>query len=99
MPARTQAVLGALADSETALNRYASARTTLDERAAARDQRKTALELTQQRYRAGEDDLSSVLEAQSAFSNADEGRIAAAQDTLEDYAALIKALGGGWGGS
>jgi NodT family efflux transporter outer membrane factor (OMF) lipoprotein len=92
-----KAVLGALADSETAINRYAAARMALQDRAAARTQSATALELTQQRYRHGDDDLVSVLQAQSLYAAADKAWIYTAQQSLQDYAALIKALGGGWG--
>jgi len=93
-----KAVLGALADSETAVNRYAAARSALEERAAARRQSATALELVQQRYRAGDDDRISVLQAQSLYAAADKAWINTAQESLQDYAALIKALGGGWAG-
>ena len=91
-----KAVLGALSDSETAINRYAAARTALEEREAARKQSAAALELTEQRYHAGDDDRVSMLEAQSAYATADRAWVSAAQDSLEDYAALVKALGGGW---
>jgi outer membrane protein TolC len=91
-----KAVLGALADSETAINRYAATRTALEERAAARAQSATALDLAQQRYRAGDDDQVAVLQAQSLYAAADKAWVNTAAQSLEDYAALIKALGGGW---
>jgi NodT family efflux transporter outer membrane factor (OMF) lipoprotein len=91
-----KAVLGALADSETAINRYAAARASLDEREAARARTAQALGFAQSRYRAGDDDRVAVLEAESLNSTADKAWAAAAQESLEDYAALIKALGGGW---
>ena len=91
-----KAVLGALADSETAINRYAAARTTLDERGAARARSATALEMTWQRFQTGDDDRVAVLEAESSYEAADRAWASAAQESLEDYAALVKALGGGW---
>ncbi len=89
-------VLGALADSETAINRYAAARASLDDREAARERAVRALELAQNRYHVGDDDRLAVLEAQSLYAVAEKARAAAAQESLEDYAAMIKALGGGW---
>jgi NodT family efflux transporter outer membrane factor (OMF) lipoprotein len=91
-----KAVLGALADSETAINRYAAARTTLDQRDAARARSANALEMTRQRYQAGDDDRLAVLQAESSYAQADRAWAGAAQEALEDYAALVKSLGGGW---
>jgi NodT family efflux transporter outer membrane factor (OMF) lipoprotein len=91
-----KAVLAALADSETAVNRYAAARTSLDELQVARDRSAQAFEFAQSRYHAGDDDRVDVFEAQSLSANADKAWAAAAQEALEDYAALVKALGGGW---
>lgn len=90
-----KAVLGALSDSETAINRYAAALATVRERDAARAGSATSLDLAGQRYRAGEDDLLTLLDAQSTYSNADRGAVQARQQALEAYAALVKALGGG----
>lgn len=92
----TKAVLGALADSETAINRYAAAIATVRERDAARAASRTSLDLARQRYKAGEDDLLAVLQAETAYSNADRAAAQGWQSALESYAALIKALGGGW---
>jgi NodT family efflux transporter outer membrane factor (OMF) lipoprotein len=89
-------VLGALSDSETAINRYAAARSALDERAAARAQSATALELARERYKAGDDDQVAVLQAESLYAAADEAWVSTGEESLEDYAALVKALGGGW---
>lgn len=89
-----KAVLGALADSETAINRYVAARSSLEERQAARARSAAALEFAQQRYKAGDDDRIAVLQAESLYASADKAWVSAAQEALEDYAALIKALGG-----
>ncbi|WP_353226431.1 efflux transporter outer membrane subunit [Novosphingobium sp.] len=92
----TRAVLNALADSETAINRYAAWQATLAERDAALAASRQSLDLARQRYTAGEDDLVVLLQAQSAFSNATRGAAQAHQAAFESYAALVKALGGGW---
>jgi NodT family efflux transporter outer membrane factor (OMF) lipoprotein len=94
----TKAMLGALADSETAINRYASATATAAEREAARNAARTSLDLARQRYLAGEDDLLALLQAQAAYSGADRAAVQARETALEAYATLVKALGGGWQG-
>jgi outer membrane protein TolC len=91
-----KAVLSALADSETAINRYAAARTTLEQREAARARSANALDMTRQRYQKGDDDRITVLQAESAYAEADRAWVSAAQESLEDYAGLVKSLGGGW---
>jgi len=91
----TKAVLNALADSETAVNRYAAAIATIRERASAREASAASLDLVRQRYRAGEDDLLALLEAQLQFAAADRGVIQAEQQAFVAYSALVKALGGG----
>jgi outer membrane protein TolC len=95
----TRAVLSALADSETAINRYAAWQATLAERNAALAASRQSLDLARQRYTAGEDDLVVLLQAQSAFSNATRAAVQAHQAAFEAYAALVKALGGGWQGA
>lgn len=92
----TKAILTALADSETAINRYAAALATVRERDAARASSATALDLARQRFRAGEDDRVQLLNAESDFTAADRAAMAARGSAVEAYAALIKALGGGW---
>ncbi len=92
----TRAVLTALADSETAINRYAATRASVAERTAARAASKVSLDLARQRYQAGEDDLLALLQAQTSYSNADRAAAQAHQAALEAYATLVKALGGGW---
>lgn len=91
-----KAVLGALGDSETAINRYAAARSTLDQREAARARSATALEMIRQRYEKGDDDRVTLLQAESAHAEAERAWVSAAQESLENYAALVKSLGGGW---
>jgi NodT family efflux transporter outer membrane factor (OMF) lipoprotein len=91
-----RAVLNALADSETAINRFASAERTTTARDQARGEAREALELARARYKAGEDDLTVLLQAQSAYSAADRLAIQARAGQLQQLAALYKALGGGW---
>jgi NodT family efflux transporter outer membrane factor (OMF) lipoprotein len=92
----TKAVLAALADSETAINRYAAAQATVTQRDAALAASTQSLELARQRYNAGEDDLLALLQAQSAFSSTERAAFQAREAAFEAYAALVKALGGGW---
>lgn len=91
-----KAVLGALADSETALNAYGAALAAARELEIARDRASTALALAQQRYRAGEDDLLLLLDATSRFNAADRAASDARVEALRAHARLVKALGGGW---
>lgn len=91
-----RAVLSALNDSETALNRYAGATETSREQEAARALSARSLALAEQRYRAGEDDLLILLNAQSAYSLAERQSIAARVQQLSELVALYKSLGGGW---
>lgn len=91
-----QAVLGALSDSETAINRYVAALGGARELSAARDHSAIALQLAQQRYRAGEDDLPAFLTATTRYNAADRAARNADLQALTAYATLVKALGGGW---
>lgn len=91
-----RAVLGAFADSETALNRYAAARRTRAESDLALARSRTALDLARQRYTAGEDGLIAFLDTESAHSGAQR---AATDARVAEFAALValnKALGGGF---
>jgi len=92
----TRAVLAALADSETAINRYAAWGATMAERDAALAASARSLDLARQRYQAGEDDKLALLQAQSAYANAQRASFQAHEAAFEAYAALVKALGGGW---
>lgn len=91
-----QAVLGALADSETALNRYNAARAAWDALEAARADAATSLELARQRYEAGEDSRIAFSQAQIAYDEAERAALSAKGDAVAAHAAAIKALGGGW---
>ena len=91
-----QAVLQALTDSEGALNRYAATRLARADRESAGALSRQALHLSTQRYRAGEDDLLVLLDAQSADSQAQRQSIDARVDELTAAISAYKALGGGW---
>lgn len=90
------AVLSAISDSETAINRFAAAQRTQQDREVARQQSEESVTLARERYRAGEDDLIVLLQAQSAYTAAEQQSIAARASTLSAQASLYKALGGGW---
>jgi outer membrane protein, multidrug efflux system len=94
-----KAVLAALSDSETALNRYAAAGAARRDQETARLQSAQALELARARYKAGEDDLPSLLAAQSDYAGAEQAALAARAAELTAFASLCKALGGGWEGA
>ena len=89
-------VTGALTDSETALNRYAAARSMRQKADGATAQAAVAVDLARQRYHAGEDALTILLNAQSAYSVAERASLDARVGELMAVVALYKALGGGW---
>lgn len=92
----TKAVLSALADSETAVNRFAAAKEVARARGDALIQDRSSLALVELRVSAGEDDQLALLEARSAEQNAEQLALAARADVIAQYVALAKALGGGW---
>jgi NodT family efflux transporter outer membrane factor (OMF) lipoprotein len=60
------------------------------------DQAQRALDLAQSRYRAGAEDLLTVLDAQRSLYGAQAERVQLRQQRLQASVALYKALGGGW---
>jgi len=91
-----RAVIGALAESESAANRFANATSAAAEASAALERETRAYRLTEMRVEQGEDDRLALMrarlrmvEARSRERNAAEARTTAA-------VALYKALGGGW---
>jgi outer membrane protein TolC len=62
----------------------------------AAEQAALSVDLARQRYRAGEDDLTILLDAQSAYSVAERASLDARVSELMAVVALYKALGGGW---
>lgn len=91
-----KAVLSALSDSETALNRYLAAQATRRDREAALIDISQATDFARQRYQAGEDDQLAFLEAQSVYRVVEQQAITARAGELVSYIALAKSLGGGW---
>ena len=89
-----KAVLAAFSDSETALNRYASAGLRRRDADAAWRESRLALDLARQRYEAGEDDLLALLQSQSDASAAEQAAITARADEATALVSLHKALGG-----
>lgn len=90
-----KSVLGALSDSETAANRFATALAASADRQKALASAATAADLADLRFRRGEDDRLQMLEARSAKLRADQAVLAARADALAAYVAFAKALGGG----
>ena len=62
----------------------------------ALQQAQRAFDLAESRYRAGAEDLLSVLQAQSSLFDAQAERVQLRRDRLQASVALYKALGGGW---
>lgn len=91
-----KAVLGALSDSEAAINRFLNARGALTEAEAALSAQQRAFALAGQRTRSGEDDSLALMRADKALRSAERGAIAARQAKGAAAVALFKALGGGW---
>ncbi len=94
-----KAVLGALADSETSINRYAAARAQRRDLESSRQQAAQALDLASRRYQAGEDDLLALSAAQSEYRGAEQAELTARAGELTALVSLYKALGGGWEGT
>jgi multidrug efflux system outer membrane protein len=91
-----KAVIGALSDSEGAINRFLNARATLAEAEASLVRERSAFELARQRADRGEDDRLVLLRAQTSFTAAQTRHDAAAAAKGQAAIALFKALGGGW---
>jgi NodT family efflux transporter outer membrane factor (OMF) lipoprotein len=89
-------VLGALRETETALETYARAR---DEAAAlgrARDSAAVSAAQAGKLFRFGRGDFLSLLEAQSNLAQAEAAHAAAEAQLIDDQIAIFMALGGGW---
>lgn len=90
------AVLGALADSEGAINRFDRSLAALDAARTAAARERAALDLSRQRQQAGEDDRLALARADLAHLVADQQLAHAQAAATEAAIALHKALGGGW---
>jgi NodT family efflux transporter outer membrane factor (OMF) lipoprotein len=89
-------VIGALSDSEAAINRFLNACTALADAEAARERESLAYRLAQQRQTSGEDDRLTLTRARQALLAAERRRDQAASAKAQAAVALFKALGGGW---
>jgi NodT family efflux transporter outer membrane factor (OMF) lipoprotein len=91
-----KAVMSALADSETAINRFLNTGAALDRAQQALTSAQSAYTLSQQREQRGEDDRLTLNRAKKSLLSAQRARDQAARGKSEAAIALYKALGGGW---
>lgn len=91
-----KAVLGALSDSETAINRFLNARIAAQEAGAALERERAAFSLAERRVASGEDDRLALARGRKAVLVAERRESDAAARKAQAAVALFKALGGGW---
>lgn len=91
-----KAVLGALSDSETAINRFLNARIAAQEAGAALERERAAFSLSERRVASGEDDRLALARGRKAVLVAERRESDAAARKAQAAVALFKALGGGW---
>jgi NodT family efflux transporter outer membrane factor (OMF) lipoprotein len=91
-----KAVVGALSDSEAAINRFLQGRDALAEAEGSLAEERAAFALAERRTRAGEDDKLALARARSAVIAAERRRDQAAAAKAQAAVALYKSLGGGW---
>lgn len=90
------AVIGALADSEGAINRFDRSLAALTAARTASARETAAYQLAEQRARSGEDDQLALARARLASLAATQQQVQALAAATEAAIALQKALGGGW---
>ncbi|WP_148276458.1 efflux transporter outer membrane subunit [Sphingobium sp. SYK-6] len=90
------AVIGALADSEAAINRFDRSLVALTAARSAAARERAAHALAMRRVAAGEDDRLTQARAELALVAAERAQAAAQAEATEAAIALHKALGGGW---
>jgi multidrug efflux system outer membrane protein len=91
-----QAVLRAVAETETRLNGYLAAHQTRQELEAALTQVERALRIAEDAFETGVATEGDVLKAELATVSTESGLVQAQIDVLTSLVALHKALGGGW---
>jgi len=91
-----RAVIGALAESESAANRFANATSAAAEASAALERETQAYRLTEMRVEQGEDDRLALMRARLRMAEAQSRERNAAEARTTAAVALYKALGGGW---
>ncbi|WP_084395927.1 efflux transporter outer membrane subunit [Henriciella aquimarina] len=92
-----QAILGALRDVDVSLKSVESNAVREDQLLIAREAAGEALEAVELRYRAGTDDLTSLLTAQQTYFDASNTYVQGRLDRLTAAINLYVALGGGYG--
>ena len=91
-----KAVLGALSDSETAINRFLNARVAAQEAGAALARERAAFALAERRVASGEDDRLTLARGRKSLLTAERRDSDAAARKAQAAVALFKSLGGGW---
>lgn len=91
-----QAVLNALADTETALVAYTQEQHRFERLAAAVAANQRSVDLARQRYDRGLEDFLSVLDAQRALFVSEDALVQSREAVSTNLVQLYKALGGGW---
>jgi len=91
-----KAVLGALADSESAANRYAASARAADAAGSAFAREQNAYKLAELREQRGEDSKLVLAQARLQLEQAKENDLQARAAWSASAVALYKALGGGW---
>ncbi|MEQ1930876.1 MAG: TolC family protein, partial [Parvularculaceae bacterium] len=91
-----QTTLNALRDVDVSLSALAAAEEREAQLIVARDASQQSLSLAEVRYKAGKDDLTSLLNAQSTFFNASDSLVQGRLDRLSAAIDLFVAIGGGW---
>src|SRR5262249_42107266 len=91
-----QTVLAAFQDVEDQLAAQALLARQLDRENAALDAARRALDISNNRYKAGVEQYLDVITAQTALLTHEQNTVQLTGQRLTTSAALIKALGGGW---
>jgi NodT family efflux transporter outer membrane factor (OMF) lipoprotein len=91
-----QAIIGAFADVERALNAIDGVEAQQREQDEALRQAERALQLAESRYRAGAETMLVVLTAQQTLYTARDEAVQLRQARLQAAVSLFRALGGGW---
>ncbi|MCA8889019.1 MAG: efflux transporter outer membrane subunit, partial [Parvularculaceae bacterium] len=91
-----QATLNALRDVDVSLSALATAEKREEQLVIARDASGESLGRAEIRYRSGADDLTSLLNAQSAYFSASDSLVQGRLDRLAAAVDLFAAIGGGW---
>lgn len=89
-------VLDALRDANVALSRYGHQRDNVVSLLSVEASATRTAQLTRQRYRAGASDALDWLDAERTRFAAEQNRIAAQAELINDFVALQKSLGMGW---